>query len=207
MLGQKYNYYLDCCGKLQFKRQILEIKLEGAGGNQAQTSQAMFRGGPSKTCSQGRVYINTYLSYYCCCVCCCDQPAFEVEFEEEKFLEAIIPICCQCCGPFPVFGKQKTPLGEYQPHCYICKPCVQPPCASDCIHLTVHDASQAEIYNIKRECCTCGCCTTWNVFDNGLNQVGQIKQTGCFCPNYEVTLPQASETNKALVLGTLVALP
>lgn len=39
------------------------------------------------------------------------------------------------------------------------------------------------------------------------NQKAEIAQTGIVCPQFEVTLPQDNENNKALVLGTIAMLP
>ena len=118
-----------------------------------------------------------------------------------------MPYFCPIFGPYPVEGKNSEHLGELKPHCYICHSCPWNwwwPC---CTSLSVFDGKMAEAYVVKRECCTCYCCTRWNVYDQMQNIKAEIKQVGWFCPNYEITLPEDHPKTKLLVLSTVHMLP
>ena len=124
---------------------------------------------------------------------------------------ARIPFCCPCLGPFPIENKQRQAVGELHPHCYCIKWFFKP-CGSDwictcCYSLDVTDSNLRETYIIKRDCCTCLCCAHWAIRDVTGNEKGEIKQTGWFCPNYQVILPDDNDRNKLIVLSTVPYLP
>lgn len=207
MLGKNYVYYKDCCGSLVTKQEMTKIRLETIAGVQNQTMQAISPEQNAKGMYHtGSLYANTYVNY-CLCFNCFRTFAYEVELNNERVTEAKVPFFCPCYGPYPVEGRNGVPMGEYAPHCYILKLCGIDWAFPCCLSLSIHDKNINEIYMIKRRCCTCFCCTKWDVFDMLNNQKAEIAQTGIVCPQFEVTLPQDNENNKALVLGTIAMLP
>lgn len=191
MLGKTYNVYKDCCGTMVTKQQYMEIKLNVGDGNMAKIpEQSMNQLSPQGTYNTGKIYRNLYLPYVMCIQCqMCVTHSYQIEMNGEKVSESRLPYFCPIYGPYPVQGKNSEHLGELKPHCYCCHACPWNwwwPC---CTSLSVFDGKMAEAYVVKRECCTCGCCTRWNVYDQMQNIRAEIKQTGWCCPNFQITLP------------------
>lgn len=141
---------------------------------------------------------------------CCPIQGFESELDGEIVAETTLPRCCQCLGPFTVVHKGSQPLGEHDPHCYICKfgfcglwnwfhPC--------CMNLNVKDEKGMPIYQIERVPCTCLCCTEWTIYDQAHMMKGNFQTGSCCYPHVEINLPPDREEHKRLLLGAFGVLP
>ncbi len=112
----------------------------------------------------------------------------------EKVVEAKLPIMCQCLGPYPVTDRNEQKIGQLDPSCYayrnFCSCCWL--LNSCCLELNVRDRHMNTIYVIRRDGCALPCCWSWQIFDQLSNVRGDIVMSGCYNVTVDMNLPNDS---------------
>ena len=207
MLNTTYTYFTECCPTFVTRKQIANISMGGPGGAE-NSMQALQPTGPGGPLRKGKYFHNTHTKY-----CCGINPTaivgfgFSLELDGQILTDSDYSCICPCMGPYTVRDGLDRNAGEYDPKCYIEKMCPWAQCILCCAELGVKDIHGSNIYTIKRDNCTCLCCTSWKINGLGGND-GFIKTKGCPCyPEIEVNMPNDKEENKRLLLSSVGYLP
>jgi hypothetical protein len=208
MLNTTYTYFSECCPNFVTRKEFLKISLGGPDGaeHSMQALNPIGQGGPLR---KGKVFHNTHMKY-CCGVnpCAVTGFGFTVEMDGQIVTDSDYSCVCPCLGPYPVRDGLERQIGNLDPKCYA-EHCFNPfsLCLLCCAELAVKDSGNNNIYTIKRENCTCLCCTEWKILGLG-GKDGSIKTKGCpFYPQITINMPNDKEENKRLLLSSLGYLP